>query len=89
MRWLVVLTVAEIVLVLVVLVVYLVAIRRRLELVTETLAKITFGVRAIESQTASIGASVTRLNRELQAIAGALGPLAEKADRLAARPRRP
>ncbi len=83
------LTVAEIVLVLVVLVVYLVAIRRRLELVTETLAKITFGVRAIESQTASIGASVTRLNRELQAIAGALGPLAEKADRLAARPRRP
>ena len=81
----VVLTVIEIGLFLGVLAVYLVLIHRELTSVAATLAKITFGVRAVETQTGSIGPSVTRLNEELEAIAGALGPLVEKARQLGAR----
>lgn len=83
--WLIVLTVFEILLVVGVIAGYLIAIARRLESVSASLAKVAFGVRAVESQTSSIGPSVTRLNEELEAIVGALPGIAEKAERLAAR----
>ena len=85
MTLLVVLTVIEVLIVITVLATYLVAIHRGLASVSATLAKITFGIRAVETQTSSIGPSVTRLNEELEAIAAALGPLVEKAERLASR----
>lgn len=82
---LIVLTVFEIVLVVAVLAAYLSAIGRRLESIAASLAKVAFGVRAVDSQTASIGPSVTRLNEELEAIVGALPGIAHKAERLADR----
>ncbi len=82
---LIALTVLEILLIIAVLAVYLSAIARRLESVAASLAKVAFGMRAIESQTASIGPSVTRLNEELEAIVGALPGIAQKAERLADR----
>ncbi|MDP9444919.1 MAG: hypothetical protein M3P83_11465 [Actinomycetota bacterium] len=73
---LVVLTLVEIALVAVVLVVYLVAIARSLRRTATLLAKVSFGVRAIESQCAPIGPSVTRINEQLTGISAALGQLA-------------
>jgi uncharacterized membrane protein len=81
---LIVLTVAEILLVVGVLAGYLVAISRSLERSSANLAKVTFGVRAIETQTSSIGPSVVRVNEQLGVIAGALDGLATKGERLAA-----
>jgi hypothetical protein len=78
---LVILTVVEIVAVLLVLVVYLIAIARSLARISENLGKVTFGVRAIETQTSSIGPSVTRANEQLATIAGALDGLVDKAGR--------
>lgn len=48
---------------------YLVAIAAALRRVSDTLAKITFGVRAIEKQTEPIGPSVRRLNEALGRLA--------------------
>lgn len=80
---LVIATAVEIVLVLVVLVVYLLAITRSLRRTSVHLAKVSFGVRAIESQCAPIGPSVVRINEQLETIAGVLhdlGDLAEAGD---------
>ena len=82
--WLIVLTVVEILLVVGVIAGYLMAIARGLTSISASLAKVAFGVRAVESQTSSIGPSVVRLNEELEAIVGALPGIAEKAERLAA-----
>lgn len=79
---LIVLTVVEIVIVVAVLAGYLIAIARSLRRISESLAKVTFGVRAIETQTSSIGPSVTRANAQLEVIAGALEGLGTKAERL-------
>ncbi len=84
MTLLVVLTVAEILILIVVLAAYLVAIASRLASIADYFAKVTFGVRAIESQTAAIGPAVTRINEELQAVVGALPGIAEKAEQVAA-----
>lgn len=81
MTLLVVLTVIEIVLLVAVLAAYLVAIHRRLRRINRTLGKIAFGVRAVESQTASIGPSVVALNEELEATMGVVVPLVERAER--------
>lgn len=81
MTLLVVLTVAEILLLVTVLAAYLVAIHRRLLAINRTLGKIAFGVRAVESQTASIGPSVVALNQGLESAMGVVGPLVEKAER--------
>jgi hypothetical protein len=73
-------TAVEIVLVVGVLAVYLALIVRTLKRTNRYLGQVAFGVRAIESQTAPIGPSVTRINQQLAAIAGALdglGALAE------------
>ena len=83
--WLVILTVFEILLLVSVLAGYLIAIARRLESISTNLGKVSFGVRAIESQAAAIGPSVVRLNEELAAITGALPGIAEKAEQVAQR----
>lgn len=80
---LVVLTLLEIVIVVGVLVAYLVAISRSLRRTAVLLGKVSFGVRAIETQCAPIGPSVLTVNSQLAGITAALGTVAELADRAA------
>lgn len=79
---LIILTVVEAVVVVAVLATYLILLHRRLTVTCTYLGKIAFGIRAVESQTASIGPSVLRINKTLREINGALGPIAAKAERL-------
>lgn len=79
---LVVLSVAEIALVLSALTYYLIRISHSLNNTSKHLAKVTFGVRAIETQTSSIGPSVVKINGQLQTIAGALDSIASQAEAL-------
>ena len=81
---LIVLTVVEIVVFVGALAVYLIAIARSLRRISESLGKVTFGVRAIETQCASVGPSVTRVNEQLTVIAGVLEGVSTKAERLGA-----
>ena len=76
---LITLTVVEIVLVLGAVAVYLILIDRSLRVTAGYLGKVTFGVRAIESQCAPIGPGVTRINKQLADIATGLGGLARLA----------
>ncbi len=48
---------------------YLVVIARSLAHVSATLAKVSFGVRAIETQTAPIGPALTATNESLEQVA--------------------
>lgn len=80
---LIVLTVVEIVLVVGVIAIYLVRISHSLHLTAKHLAKVTFGVRAVETQCSSIGPSVTRINEQLAVIAGAVGGVADRAEAIA------
>jgi hypothetical protein len=73
-------TLVEIALVVAVLAVYLARIARSLRSTAVTLAKVSFGVRAIETQCAPIGPSVVRINGQLETVAGALDQLAALAD---------
>lgn len=73
---LIVLTVVEVLVLVVVLALYLVAITRTLRRTSQSLAKVSFGVRAIETQCTPIGPSVTRINGQLEVIAGALAGVA-------------
>lgn len=82
MTLLIVLTVAEIVLVVVVLAVYLVLLNRRMKSINSNLARIAFGVRAVETQTSTIGPSVTELNERLIESEGTLSRLADEGERL-------
>lgn len=66
---LIAITIAEAVAVIAVLAGYLVAIRRRLEHVSGTLGKVTFGVRAIETQTRPIGPALSATNTSLEEVA--------------------
>lgn len=77
---LIVLTIVEILVFAGVLVAYLIRIARSLRRTSESLGKVTFGVRAIETQTALVGPSVTRINGQLHQIALALDELAEQAE---------
>lgn len=79
---LIVLTVVEVALVVGVLAFYLIAIARSLRRTAENLGKVSFGVRAIETQASSIGPSVTRINEQLGGIAAALDTISGKAERL-------
>ena len=76
---LIVLSAAEILLVISVLAFYLWRIAMSLRVTAANLAKVTYGVRAIETQCASIGPSVTKVNGQLVTIAGALDGLANQA----------
>lgn len=80
---LVVLSVIEVALAIVVLAVYLILVMRSLRRSVTFAAKISFGVRAIETQVSPIGPSVTRLNAALGDIAEALPTIAGKAERAA------
>lgn len=82
---LIILTVAEIALVIGVLAFYLILISRSLRSTAKHLAKSTYGVRAVETQCASIGPSVTRINEQLDVIAGAVGGVADRAEAIADR----
>lgn len=79
---LVILTIVEILIVVGVLAVYLSAISRSLQRTAQSLAKVTFGVRAIETQTSSIGPAVLKINDQLATIEGALSELGDKAESL-------
>ncbi len=66
------------------LVFYLVRIAQSLRVTTDMLAKVTFGVRAIESQCRPIGPTVVTLNAQLDQVVAELdhvGELAEHAAR--------
>ncbi|MBW3590413.1 MAG: hypothetical protein KY393_00935 [Actinobacteria bacterium] len=70
---LVFLTVFEIVLVIGVLAVYVTLITSRLRSISLYLAKIAFGVRAVDTQTAAIGPAAGRVNSGLRRIESLLG----------------
>lgn len=82
---LVLLTVLEILALVGVLALYLIAVTRRLRSIAANLARVAFGVRAVEVQTDVIGPGVTAANRTLADIRSTLPGLAEKAERLASR----
>lgn len=79
---LIILTVVEVLILVGALATYLILISASLTRTSANLAKVTFGVRAIETQCSSIGPSVTRANEQLSVIAGALGGLVSKAEQL-------
>lgn len=81
---LIVLTLLEIVIVVGVLVAYLVAISRSLRRTAVLLGKVSFGVRAIETQCAPIGPSVLTINSQLAGISAALSTVTGLADQAAA-----
>ena len=76
------LSAVEILLVIGALAFYLWRIATSLRASSALLAKVTFGVRAIETQCASIGPSVVKVNGQLRVIADTLDTLATKAERL-------
>lgn len=78
----IVLTVVEVLLVLGVLLGYLVQIRERLGSTAKLLARIAFGVRAIETQAGAIGPSTDRINAALEELAATAPRLAEGVARL-------
>lgn len=77
--FLITLTILEIVAVAGVLVVYLLVIAGSLRRTAVLLGKVTFGVRAIETQCTSIGPSVVAVNGKLSGIAAALADLTARA----------
>lgn len=80
---LITLTVIEIALVIGVIAFYLIRISRSLHLTAKHLAKVTFGVRAVETQTAPIGPTVVRINEQLAGIATAVAGVADRAEAIA------
>ncbi len=77
---LITLTAVEIVIFLGAVVVYLVRIARSLQATSTNLAKVSFGVAAIEMQCAPIGPVVTRINGQLEGIVGALTRVVDLAE---------
>ncbi len=82
---LVTLTVLEVVALVLVLAVMLSLIAKHLRSIAATLAKVTFGVRAVEQQCNVIGPGVTQINQVLEDIANVLPGVASKAESLAGR----
>ncbi|MEO5679507.1 MAG: hypothetical protein ABIS47_07560 [Acidimicrobiales bacterium] len=76
-------TVFEIALVVLTLAFFLNRISIQLVHITKTLAKVTFGVRAVETQCAVIGPAADRINANLAEAAGGLEKAAVLAERLA------
>lgn len=81
----VVLTVVVIVLFVGVLGFFLNKLSRMLTSIAATLGKISFGVRAVETQCAVIGPATDRINENLSEAAAGLGQAAELAEGLAAK----
>ena len=78
-----VLTIAEIAALILVLATYLTVIGNQLRRISATLAKITYGVRAVETMCAVIGPAVDRINGNLQDICVNLQEAAVEAEKLA------
>ena len=83
MTWRLILTVVEIVGLVAVLAIYLSVIARLLNSISANLSRITFGVRAVETQCAVIGPAVDRINGNLAETASGLSDAAAAAERLA------
>lgn len=79
----VVCTVLEILLFVGVLGFFLNRITQQLVSVNKTLAKITFGVRAVETQCYAIGPAADRINANLASVAAGLEDAASRTERLA------
>jgi hypothetical protein len=79
----VILTVLEIALLVVVLAFFLNRVAVQLNSISANLARITFGVRAVETQCAVIGPAADRINANLASAAGGLDQAAAQAERLA------
>lgn len=79
----IVLTLVDIVALVLVLVYFLNRIARQLRSVSATLAKITFGVRAVETQCAVIGPAADIINANLADAAGGITMAANLAENLA------
>ena len=77
------LTVLEMVLFVVVLGYFLNRVAFQLNSICRSLAKITFGVRAVETQCLVIGPAADRINSNLQAAAGGIEEAIARAERLA------
>ena len=86
-RLLVTLTVLEILALVLALAVYLIMVAKRLRSIAATLAKVTFGVRAVEQQVSVIGPGVNQMNGTLEELSRVLPGLADRAERLASRRR--
>lgn len=77
------LTCLEMVLFVVVLGYFLNRVTGQLQSICRTLAKITFGVRAVETQCFVIGPAADRLNSNLSQVAAGLDDASARAERLA------
>jgi hypothetical protein len=83
-RVLMTLTVLEIVALVAVLAGYVMMLTHRLQSISATLAKVAWGVRAVETEVSSIGPSVTRVNGVLRELTEELLPaVAAKAEQIA------
>ena len=83
-RVLMTLTVIEVVALVVVLAAYVMLLTHRLQSISSTLAKVAWGVRAVETEVSSIGPSVTRINGVLRELTEELLPAAAaKAEQIA------
>ena len=85
MTLLIVLTVVEIVLLVGVLAYFLDRVAKQLNRISRTLAKIAFGVRAVETQCLAIGPAADKINANLLESAGNLTEAIAKAERLTRR----
>lgn len=78
-------TLLEIATLVLVLAIYLAVIGGQLRSISATLAKVAFGVRAVEQMCSVIGPATDRLNGNLQEVANGLSQAANEAERLASR----
>lgn len=85
MRLQVALTVGDILFLVLILAFFLNWVSHLLNSISGTLGKVTFGVRAVETQSAVIGPAVTQVNRNLRGAAENLEQAAVAAERLARR----
>ncbi|HEX3540288.1 MAG TPA: hypothetical protein VHT75_07560 [Acidimicrobiales bacterium] len=79
----VLLSVVDVLLLVIVLAYFLNRVARLLNSISATLGKVTFGVRAVESQCAVIGPAADQINANLTVAAGNLERAAMAAERLA------
>ncbi len=77
-----ILTLIEIAALVLVLAIYLTVIGNQLKRISATLAKITYGVRAVETMCSVIGPAVDRINGNLQDVCMNLQEAAVEAERL-------
>lgn len=78
------LTIIEVVVLVAALAVYLVLLTRRLASISDNLAKVAWGVRAVEVEVGAIGPAVTRINGVLRELTEELFPaVAQRAGELA------